>query len=136
MQAGPVQIPKTQPFKQIPQLNSISFQAGITPGKQIISLLELYPVSSIWEKKIFLWSKGFLQHYQDGYYERLFMKCNHVGMRGAQAYCMEILSELKAGLHLVEPVFKTSYIPWHIARVSKSTSSSLFQSSRSRTSIL
>lgn len=59
-------------------------------SRQIISLLELYPVSSIWEKKIFLWNNIFLQHYQDGYYERLFMKCNYLDMRGTQAYGMEM----------------------------------------------
>lgn len=47
MHADLVQIPKTQPFKQGQQLHSISFQAVITPAKQIISLLEFYPVSSI-----------------------------------------------------------------------------------------
>lgn len=51
MHASLVQIPKTQPFNQTQQLYSLSSQAGITPAKQIISLLELYAVSSVWEKK-------------------------------------------------------------------------------------
>lgn len=85
MHAALVQIPKTQPFNQTKKLYSIFFQAGITTVKQIISLLELYPVSSTSEEKIFLWNNVFLQRYQDGYYERLFMKCNFLVMRGTQA---------------------------------------------------
>lgn len=50
-------IPKNQSLSQTKQLHLISFQVGITPAKQI-SLPELYLVSSIWDKNIFMGGGG------------------------------------------------------------------------------